>query len=168
MHPVIPANFWHLDKANGQLIIHADCPTLALSSPQDFCTGDFFYPSLEGGYCYESRTEDILVHETGEKSNALAIELMLLAEFGDLIEHVAIIGNGRLRLACVMLWKAQPTAANYEQLLQGLTKINAGLPTHSHVQKSLLLLLLPEQGYRLPLTGKRLSPEKAEMNSRWR
>jgi acyl-coenzyme A synthetase/AMP-(fatty) acid ligase/nucleoside-diphosphate-sugar epimerase len=164
MLPVIPENFFHLDEETGLLIIHADCPTLAISLPGDFVTGDFFRRTPEGGYRYQSRTEDILVHDTGEKSNALAIEQMLQARLGEWIEHAAVVGNGRLRLACILLWKREPTAADHEALLQSLAAINAELPAHSQLQKDLLLFLAPVESHRLPLTGKKtVSRKKAEI-----
>jgi len=155
MSPLIPAQFWHLEDGTGQLVIHADCPTLSTAPPrQAFPTADLFHRSA-GGYRYVGRVDDILVHTTGEKSNALVIEHMLLTRLSTLIEHAAVVGAGRLRLACILLWRHSPSAADHQALLLGIAEINAELASHSQLHSDLLLLLSPAQAHRLPLTGKK-------------
>jgi acyl-coenzyme A synthetase/AMP-(fatty) acid ligase/nucleoside-diphosphate-sugar epimerase/aryl carrier-like protein len=155
MAPVLPEPYWHLDESTGELVVHADCPTLSGAPQRDFPTRDLFHRCADGGYRYVSRVDDILVHASGEKSNALVIEQMLLARLGALIEHAAVVGAGHLRLACILLWRRVPTAADHEALLQGITDINTELAAHSRLHADMLLLLAPAHADRLPLTGKK-------------
>jgi thioester reductase-like protein/aryl carrier-like protein len=107
-----------------------------------------------------------LVHVSGEKSNALAIEAMLLSKLGEWIAHAAVIGAGRLRLAVILQWKREPSEADHAALSRGLAAINAELPAHSHLHED-LLLLLPAGDRRLPLTPKKtVARNKAEVEFR--
>lgn len=155
MTPVIPPEYWHLEVGTGQLIVHADCPTLSLEPPRDFATGDLFCCMPAGRYRFVSRVDDILVHSTGEKSNALVIEQLLLERVGSLIETATVVGEGRLRLAAILLWRRPATADDHQALRHGIADVNAKLPAHSRLQAQMLLHLPPEQAQRLPRTAKK-------------
>ncbi|AUX44867.1 uncharacterized protein SOCE26_063370 [Sorangium cellulosum] len=154
MTPVIPEAFWHLEQGTGQLIVHGDCPTLAGSPGKDFPTRDTFLRTASGAYRYQTRLDDILVHVSGEKSNALAIEQALLGRLRGRVEHVVVVGAGRLRLACVVAWRNEPTAEDRGALSDALAHVNAGLPGHSQLHEDLVLSLAPSSGVRLPLSPK--------------
>ncbi|WP_437669739.1 SDR family NAD(P)-dependent oxidoreductase [Sorangium sp. So ce131] len=154
MTPVIPEAFWHLEEGTGQLIVHGDCPTLASSPGQDFPTRDTFLRAASGAYRYQTRLDDIVVHVSGEKSNALAIEQALLGRLRGRVEHVAVVGAGRLRLACVVQWRDEPTAEDRGALSDALAHVNAGLPGHSQLHEDLVLSLAPSSGARLPISPK--------------
>jgi thioester reductase-like protein/acyl-CoA synthetase (AMP-forming)/AMP-acid ligase II/aryl carrier-like protein len=155
LSPVLPERYWHLDQETKQLVVHADCPTLAIHPRQDFVTGDIFERVAPGRYRYVNRIDDIIVHSTGEKSNALAIEHLLLARLGELVERAAVVGRGRLRLACILVFKREPRAEDQETIRAALVSANAELPSHSQLHPELVVVLKPTEAARLPMTAKR-------------
>lgn len=155
LRPVWPGSPMHLeDGDSGQLIVHSDCPTLSPNPPQDFPTGDVFLRTSTGAYRHQSRMDEIVVHSTGEKSNAVVIERALLSRLRHLLDHVLITGTGRLHLACVVQWKSTPAAEDRRALAQVIAQANAELPAQSRIYPTMVLSLEPGSGRRLPVTGK--------------
>src|SRR5262249_22695216 len=133
---------------------HGDCPTLACLPGQAFATRDSFVRTEDGAYRYVARLDDIIVHPSGEKSNAQAIERALSARLRGMVEHVAVVGAGRLRLTCVVQWNRRPTDEDRATLFRAMKAVNAELPGHSRLQEDLVLSLTPEGAARLPLSAK--------------
>lgn len=155
LRPIWPESFMHLEGGDrGELVIHGDCPTLAVTPPRDYPTGDIFRRTPAGAYRYESRADELIVHSTGEKSNALFIEQALLARLRHLLDQALIVGGGRLHLACVVQWKRSPGDEDRRALSQAIEQLNAELPAYSKVHERMVLYLSPDDGRRLPLTGK--------------
>lgn len=155
MSPVIPQSFWHLDPQTGELAIHGDCPTMNASSPNDvFLTRDAFERTPAGTYRYQARLDDLVVHASGEKSDAPAIERKLMGRVPSTVGRIVIVGAGRLRLACLVHWKEFPTETDMASFRQALRETNPELPAHSQLQEERLLHLSPAEGERIPLNLK--------------
>jgi acyl transferase domain-containing protein/surfactin synthase thioesterase subunit/acyl-CoA synthetase (AMP-forming)/AMP-acid ligase II len=153
LHPVIPEAYWHLDP-DGQLVIHADCPTLNSPKGEEFATRDTFARTSSGAVRYQSRIDDIVVHASGEKSNAPAIEQLLKRRLGARVEQLAVLGAGRLRLACAIAWKQEPTSEDRAALSAAIAEANLELPGCSQLGEDLVLSLAPSSGRALPLNAK--------------
>lgn len=155
MYPVIPEAFWHLEDGSGQLIVHGDCPTLsALPLGADFATRDTFQRTSAGAYRFQIRLDDILVHPSGEKSNAPAVEQLFGARLPACVERVTVVGSGRMRLACIVQWRSEPSADDHRALHEAIALVNTELPGHSRLDDDLILSLSPAQAARLPLSAK--------------
>jgi long-subunit acyl-CoA synthetase (AMP-forming) len=148
--PVIPARYWRLEHGTGQLMVQRDCPIFG-----ELATRDIFDCATSGGLRYRNRVDDVLVHVNGEKSNALAIERILLARAGDAIDCVVVAGSGRRRPACVVVWKQDPpTADDRDALRRAIDQANSELPRHSQLHHELVLALAPSERVRIPLSPK--------------
>jgi hypothetical protein len=134
---VIPAQYWSLEAGTGQLIVHGDCPISG-----ELATRDTFDRAASDALRYRSRLDDVLVHVNGEKSNALAIERMVLARAGTAVDQFVVAGSGRRRPACLVLWKHEsPSAEDRVALSRAIDETNKELPRHSQLQHELVLSL---------------------------
>jgi long-subunit acyl-CoA synthetase (AMP-forming) len=150
LFPVIPARYWSLESATGQLMVHADCP---ISS--GLATRDTFLRAASGGLRYRNRVDDVLVHANGEKSNAPEIERLMLARAGAVIDQLIVAGSGRRRPACLALWKRHPaTDGDRGTLRWAIEETNRELPRHSHLHHQLVLELVPSDRARIPFSAK--------------
>jgi acyl-CoA synthetase (AMP-forming)/AMP-acid ligase II len=148
--PVIPAQYWSLEAGTGQLIVLADCPISG-----GLATRDTFDRAASGAFRDRSRLDDVLVHVNGEKSNALAIEQMVLARAGAAIDQFVVAGSGRRRPACLVFWKhGAPRAEDRVALRRAIDETNKELPRHSQLQHELVLPLAVSERARIPLSPK--------------
>ncbi len=155
--PVIPAQYWSLEAGTGQLIVHGDCPISG-----ELATRDTFDRAASDALRYRSRLDDVLVHVNGEKSNALAIERMVLARAGTAVDQFVVAGSGRRRPACLVLWKHEsPTAEDRVALSRAIDQTNKELPRHSQLHHELVLSLSASERARIPLSPKRMVIRRA-------
>ena len=114
-----------------------------------FCTGDRFREcTIDGGkwLLYLCRADDLLVHTSGEMTNPLPTEQMMLAACAGLVDAVACVGNHCARP--LMLMELAPTAdlasASVAARLQaGLAEANKGQPGYSHVRPQHVVIFPP-------------------------
>ena len=109
---------------------------------------------------YRSRLDDVLVHVNGEKSNALAIERMVLARAGTAVDQFVVAGSGRRRPACLVLWKHESPSAE-DRVALSHRRTNKELPRHSQLQHELVLSLSASERARIPLSPKRMVIRRA-------
>ena len=153
LYPVTPQTFWHLEEGSGQLVINSGYPMLSPGGPS-LRTGDLFQQTPDGAYRYISRTDDIIVHSNGEKSNAHVIEQIILSCLSSVVHHVLVTGSGRLRPACILQIKKELTAEVRTQIVMAFEHINQTLPGYSRIPKDFILVLAPSASLSLPVTAK--------------
>jgi long-subunit acyl-CoA synthetase (AMP-forming) len=150
LFPVISAQYWSLEADTGQLMIHRDCPISG-----ELATRDTFDRAPSGALRYRNRVDDVLVHVNGEKSNALAIEQMVLARASSAIDEIVVCGSGRRRPACLVVWKRHsPATDDCAVLGSAIDETNKQLPRHSQLQHELVLPLAPSERLRIPVNPK--------------
>lgn len=148
--PVIPARYWSREPGTGQLIVHANCPISG-----ELATRDTFDCAPSGALRYRNRIDDVLVHVNGEKSNAPAIEQMVMGHASTAIDEIVVCGSGRRRPASLVVWKRHsPTDEDRAALRRAIDKTNKELPRHSQLQHELVLQLAPFERVRIPLSPK--------------
>jgi long-subunit acyl-CoA synthetase (AMP-forming) len=148
--PVIPNQYWSLEGGTGQLIVHAECPISG-----GLATRDTFDRAASGALRYRNRFDDVLVHINGEKSNAPAIEQMVLARAGAAIDQFIVAGSGRRRPACLVVWKYEtPATEDCNSLRYAIDEANKELPRHSQLHHELVLQLARSEGERIPRSPK--------------
>jgi long-subunit acyl-CoA synthetase (AMP-forming) len=148
--PVIPAQYWSREPGTGQLVMHANCPISG-----ELATRDTFDRAPSGALRYRNRIDDVLVHVNGEKSNAPAIEQMVLARASSAIDEIVVCGSGRRRPACLVVWKRHsPAADDCAVLGRAIDETNKELPRHSQLQHELVLPLAPSERLRIPVNPK--------------
>ncbi len=148
--PVIPAQYWSREPGTGQLIVHANCPISG-----ELATRDTFDPAPSGALRYRNRIDDVLVHVNGEKSNAPAIEQMVMGHAITAIDEIVVCGSGRRRPACLVVWKRDSaTDEDRAAVRRAIDETNKELPRHSQLQHELVLPLAPFERARIPLSPK--------------
>lgn len=150
LFPVIPAKYWELEHGTGQLMVRPDCPVFG-----ELATRDTFDCDPSGALHYRNRLDDVLVHVNGEKSNALAIELLVRARAGAAIDQFIVAGCGRRRPACLVVWKhGRPLAEDWDALHRAIDEANKELPRHSQLRHELVRPLATSESVRIPLSPK--------------
>jgi len=117
--------------------------------------GEDLERTAAGALRYRSRIDDVLVHTNGEKSNAQAIESMVVARAGAAIDQFVVAGSGRRRPACLVVWKQEPPAEeDRDALRRAIDETNNELPRQSQLHHGLVLPLSPSERVRIPLSPK--------------
>lgn len=148
--PVIPSRHWTVEQGSGHLVVRPDCPIYG-----ELDTRDTFERTPSGTLRYRNRLDDVLVHVNGEKTDALAIETMLGARAGEVINRCVVTGSGRRRPACLVLWKHdRPTAEDWNALRRAIDETNERLPRYSQLHHELVLPLPASDHVRIPLSPK--------------
>ena len=114
-----------------------------------FCTGDRFRTTKIKGadwLLYLCRADDLLVHTSGEMTNPLPTEQIILAECAGLVEAACCCGNSMARplLLLELVEGAQLDDAEIVKILEaGLRHANAAQPGYSTVLKQHVLIAEP-------------------------
>jgi len=127
------------------------------STTERFCTNDRFKEVIiDGGKAllYMCRADDLLVHTSGEMSNPLPTEQMLIAQCPSIINAVTVVGTGCPRCLAFIELKEGLDAESEEvvnALKAGLKVANSKQPQYSAVLNRHAMLL---KAGSLPLTVK--------------
>ncbi|KAK0205569.1 acetyl-CoA synthetase-like protein [Desarmillaria ectypa] len=119
-------------------------------------TGDIVQEVSPGNFRILYRDDDILVHDSGEKTNPIPMELR--CRENKLISRVAIVGHRRPACAAIIqlneVEARQYTEEESHEICRGVIKAaNLEAPSHSRVMEDMLLVL--PLGYKqIPVTPK--------------
>ncbi|KAJ9079162.1 hypothetical protein DSO57_1038346 [Entomophthora muscae] len=149
----------------GQLLIHSDDVNLATSiaSPgMGYLVGDRLkiirhdidLDILE--FEVLGRVDDLLVHVTGEKTNPIPIEEIILTE--PLVDKCVMFGSNRLNSCLFVQLSSEAANVPIHDILRQINlqvdKANADAPSHSRIDHSLIYYLPFKTSKRLPVTAK--------------
>ncbi len=146
-----------------ECVVYRDYPLAAQlwdapGAPNPYRTNDIFRedPPGSGFWVLIGRKDDVVVHSNGEKTMAGGVAT-LLADSGPAILNAAVFGANRPCTAAVIgiRWAAVGDAddeAVEDMVWNAVHKCNAQIPTHSRLDRSLLLILGRNEA--LPVTPK--------------
>ena len=155
LRPVVPDSFWHLNPTSGELVVHLDCPTLNVRVEDEFLTADIFQLSPSGGYQYQGRQDDLIVQASGEKSNPVVMEQMIMQQLPGQVEQAAVVGKGRLYLACLLQLSEGVSEEQKPGIIAVIEQLNEKCPHHSRLLRDMLLFIPSNNLNKLPLSDKR-------------
>ncbi|KAI9738863.1 MAG: putative NRPS-like protein biosynthetic cluster [Cirrosporium novae-zelandiae] len=129
---------------------------LWIDKPEDepYRTNDMFIqdPPNSGLFVLQGRKDDMLVHSNGENTNALPLEMDIVAS-SDLICKAAILGHSRPCTAAILELTADPSGPSVRQKVwEAIQEVNKKQAAHSKIMQS-MIYIVPEDT-SLPITPK--------------
>ncbi|KAL1510319.1 hypothetical protein AB1Y20_006639 [Prymnesium parvum] len=178
--------YWRLEEGSGEGEAECGPPggaARAAGPEQEWATSDVFERTADGWYRHVCRLDELLLHSSGEMTNARAVESALAQSLEGLIDGCCLLGSGRPCPALILelganaaalpteMWDRSaaglPAAISMDgaaagdelsrlasRILQAVDLLNAELPSHSRVPEGLVLMLHPRHHERLARTAK--------------
>ncbi|KAF9261014.1 acetyl-CoA synthetase-like protein [Marasmius fiardii PR-910] len=120
-----------------------------------YATGDLVvpHPTRSGFWKLHGRTDDQIVHTSGEKTNPTPLEAILRQN--PLIRGVVLFGKDQAQVGALLDLKehqAYPADDLWDSILPTVEKMNAYAPIHSKLLKEMILFANPDKPFKY--TGK--------------
>ncbi|KAF9261013.1 acetyl-CoA synthetase-like protein [Marasmius fiardii PR-910] len=122
-----------------------------------YATGDLLvpHPTKPGYWKVHGRTDDQIVHTSGEKTNPAPLESFLRQD--PLIRGAILFGKDRPQVGCILELADPQAYLGNEKVWDGvwptIEKMNASVPPHSRLSKEMIIFADPKRPFKYTAKG---------------